>query len=208
MRGIHIAPMTKTSTGGGSTRITVDTREFNMAMRDMEKVIADAMFEGSGAAFSRALTKTDRYLRGHAFHTPQAKKVADSLDYDKRGDRKAKQRGDELILEAKFGSRGPNKRSGEIGFGVHTSPDDNGGTFNIGQAVEEGIDRKVFSWRSSGAIEHSRQVGRKGSATAWFAGKGTGQAQFMGITGLGYIKVASDEFDRLIKNEVENRLRF
>ena len=208
MRGLHIAPMTKTSTGGGSTRITVDTREFNMAMRDAEKVIADAMFEGSGVAFARALSKTERYLRGHEFHTPQAKKVADSLDYDKRGDRKARQKGDELILEAKFGSRGPSKRSGEIGFGVHTSPDDDGDTFNIGQAVEEGINAKIFAWRSDGAAEHSRQVGRKGGSSAWYEGKGTGHARFYGITGLGYIKVAADEFDRAIKKAVEDRLRF
>ena len=208
MRGLHINEMTKTARGGGgSTRIRVDTREFNMAMKDAEKVIAKAMFEGSGAAFDQTKRETDRYLRSLTYQTPQAKKVADSLDYSKRGERKPEIRGDDITLEAMFGSRGPHIR-GEIGVGVHTSPDDNGGTFNIGQAVEEGISARTFSWRSAGATEHSRQIGRKGSATAWFAGKGSGQAEFKGIQGTEYISHAANFFNRRIKTEVERRLEF
>lgn len=208
MRGLHIEPMTKTARGGGgSTRITVDTREFNMAMRNAEKVIADAMFEGSGRAFEQTKRETDRYLRSLTFQTPQAKKVANSLDYTKGAERRQaiQMRGDEISLEARFGSRGPHIR-GEIGVGVHTSPDDNQGTFNIGQAVEEGINPRTFSFKAEGASQHGRQIGRAKGPTAWY-GKG-GTAEFRGIKGTEYISHASNFFNRRIKQEVERRLEF
>ena len=203
MRELHIEPMTKTARGGGgSTRITVDTREFNMAMKNAEKVIADAMFEGSGRAFEQTKRETDRYLRSLTFQTPQAKKVA-----TKGAERRQaiQMVGDEITLEAKFGSRGPHIR-GEIGFGVHTSPDDNGGTFNIGQAVEEGIDPRKFSFNAEGARQHGRQIGRAKGPTAWY-GKG-GTAEFVGIKGTEYISHASNFFNRRIKQEVERKLVF
>jgi len=208
MRGLHIEPMTKvTRGGGGSTSIRVDAREFNMAMRDAEKVIADAMFRGSGRAFDQTKRETDRYLRSLTFQTPQAKKVADSLDYTKGSERKPEIRGDDITLEAMFGSRGPRIHGGEIGFGVHTSPDDNGGTFNIGQAVEEGISPRKFSFRASpGAKEHGRQIGRAKGPTAWY-GKG-GSADFIGIQGTEYISHAANFFNRIIKKEVERQLVF
>jgi len=208
MRGLHIEPMTKVARGGGgSTSIRVDAREFNMAMRDAEKVIADAMFRGSGRAFDQTKRETDRYLRSLTFQTPQAKKVADSLDYTKGSERKPEIRGDDITLEAMFGSRGPRIHGGEIGFGVHTSPDDNGGTFNIGQAVEEGISPRKFSFKASpGAKEHGRQIGRAKGPTAWY-GKG-GSADFVGIQGTEYISHAANFFNRIIEKEVERQLVF
>jgi len=178
-----------------------------MAMKDAEKVIAKAMFEGSGRAFDQTKRETDRYLRSLTYQTPQAKKVADSLDYTKGSERKAEIRGDEITLEAMFGSRGPHIR-GEIGVGVHTSSDDNGGTFNIGQAVEEGINPRMFSWKSEKAAEHSRQIMTKHGNSPWYAGKGTGKAFFRGIQGTEYISHAANFFNRRIKSEVERRLEF
>jgi hypothetical protein len=206
MRNIHIADRT-VSKGGSKTKISVNMTEFNRAMKKAQKDIADAMFEGSGIAFATALNRTDSYLRGRVAHTPQAKKVADSLDYTKGKERRKsiKITDNEVTMEAMFGSRGPNKRTGEIGFGVHTSRDDNGGTFNIGQAVEEGISPRTFSFKSSGAATHGRQIGRAKGPTAWY-GKG-GTAEFQGIIGAEYIDFAMRIFDSRIETAVKRSMK-
>jgi len=209
MRPIRIADRMVSSGGGGKTKISVDMTQFNRAMDRAQKDIADAMFKGSGIAFAAAKDRTDRYLRGRVAHTPQAKKVADSLDYTQSAERRKsiKITDSEVTIEAMFGSRGPDKRNGEIGFGVHTSPDDNGGTFNIGWAVEEGISPKTFSWKSSGAQTHSRQVKTKHGNSAWYAGKGTGQAEFLGIIGADYIDFAMKIFDARIDTAVKRSMK-
>jgi len=208
MRPVRIADRTK-SKGGSKTKISVDMTEFNRAMDKAQKDIADAMFKGSGIAFAAAKDRTDSYLRGRIAHTPQAKKVADSLDYTKGDERKKsiKITDDEVTIEGKFGSRGPDKRHGEIGFGVHTSTDDNGGTFNIGQAVQEGISPRTFKWKSPKAQEHSRQVKTKHGDSAWYAGKGTGQAEFLGIIGADYIDFAMRIFDARIDTAVKRSMK-
>ena len=200
MRPIRIADRMVSSGGGGKTKISVDMTQFNRAMDKAQKDIAQAMFEGSGIAFAAALDRTFRYLQGRIVHTPQAKKVADSLDYTKGPERKKSITitDNEVTVEGKFGSRGP---------GVHTSPDDNGGTFNIGQAVEEGISPRTFSWKSSGAQTHSRQVMTKHGNSAWYAGKGTGQAEFLGIIGANYIDFAMSVFDARIKTAVKRSMK-
>lgn len=209
MRPIRIADRIVSSGGGGKTKISVDMTQFNRAMDKAQKDIAQAMFEGSGIAFAAALDRTDSYLRGRVAHTPQAKKVADSLDYTKGAERKksTKITDNEVTIEAMFGSRGPDKRNGEIGFGVHTSPDDNGGTFNIGWAVQEGISPRTFSWKSSGAQTHSRQILTKHGNSAWYAGKGTGQAEFQGIIGADYIGFAMRVFDSRINTAVKRSIK-
>ncbi len=88
MRGLHINPMTKNS-AHGSTRIVVDSKEFNRAMDKAQKDIAKAMEVASGDALAYAKRLTENYVRGYAGVFPQAKKVANSLDYDKRNNRKA-----------------------------------------------------------------------------------------------------------------------
>jgi len=206
MRGIQISDMEVRGRAGGMTRIHVDASDFNRAMKTAQQDIADAMFKGSGAAFAYAKQLTDNYLRSQSATTGQAKKVADSLQYDQREQRVVTITGDNVTVEAMFGSRGPDIR-GQIGVGVHTSPDDNGNRFNIGQAVQEGISAGYFSWRSSGAQEHSRQVGRKGSATPWYAGKGSGTAYFFGITGLDYLGFAEDVFSRVLESKVQREMK-
>ena len=210
MRPIRIADRT-ISTGGAKTKISVDMTQFNRAMDKAQKDIAQAMFEGSGIAFAAALDRTFRYLQGRIVHTPQAKKVADSLDYTKGPERKQSITitDNEVTVEGKFGSRGPGKtkKTGEIGFGVHTSPDDNGGTFNIGQAVQEGISPRTFSWKSSGAQTHSRQILTKHGNSAWYAGKGTGQAEFQGIIGADYIGFAMSVYDARINTAVKRSMK-
>lgn len=206
MQGLYINDMIKDS-AHGSTRVRVDATEFNRAMKAAQKDIAEAMFRGSGDAFSYAKTITENYLNGYVGMVPQARKVADSLDYDKRESRVVSINGDDVELEAKFGSRGPDIWGGEIGVGVHTSPDDNGGRWNIAQSLQEGIDARTFQWKSAKAAEHSRQVGRKGSASPWYPGRGTGEAYFYGFPELDYLGVAERAFRARLEGAIEREMK-
>lgn len=206
MRGLDIGDMQKRDSHGSMT-IRVDASEFNRAMNKAQEDIADAMFKGSGEAFSYAKTITTNYLKGYVGMIPQAYKVAQSLDYDKgrtgREGRVVRIEGDDVELKAAFGSRGPNIWGGEIGIGVHTSPDDNGGRFNIAQALQEGIEAKTFSFHSSGAAEHSRQVGRKGSKTPWFPRP----PFFYGFPELDFLGVAERAFQARIEGAIQRQMK-
>jgi len=206
MRGLHISDMTMRDSHGSMT-IRVDATEFNRAMNAAQEDIAEAMFKGSGEAFSYAKRITENYLRGYVGMVPQAHKVANSLDYDKRRTgregRVVRIEGDDVELKASFGSRGPNIHGGEIGIGVHTSPDDNGRRWNIAQSLQEGISPKTFTWNSSGAAEHSRQVGRKGSKTPWFPRP----PYFYGFPALDFLGVAERAFQARIKGAVEREMK-
>lgn len=202
MRGLHIGDMTMRDSHGSMT-VRVDATEFNRAMDAAQEDIAKAMYRGSGDAFSYAKTITENYLRGYVGMVPQAHKVANSLDYDKRESRVVRIEGDDVELEAKFGSRGPNVHNGMIGVGVHTSPDDNGGRFNIAQALQEGIEPQTFSFHSGGAAEHSRQVGRKGSKTPWYPRP----PYFYGFPELDYLGVAERAFQARIEGAIQRQMK-
>lgn len=205
MRGLHISDMTVRDSHG-STTIRVDASEFNRAMKATQEDIAEAMFKGTGAAFSYAKTITYNYLKGYVGMVPQAQKVANSLDYDKgrtgREGRIVRIEGDDVEVRASFGSRGPNIHTGEIGIGVHTSPDDNGGRWNIAQSLQEGISAKTFSFRGS-AAEHSRQVGRKGSKTPWYPRP----PYFYGYPALDFLGVAERAFQARIEGAVQREMK-
>ena len=202
MRGLHISDMEMRDRAGGTTRIRVDASEFNRAMKDAQHDIAKAMYKGSGAAFSYAKTITENYLRGYIGMVPQAHKVANSLDYDKRENRIVRIEGDNVEVEAKFGSRGPKIHGGEIGIGVHTSPDDNGGRWNIAQSLQEGISAKTFTFGGS-AAEHSRQVGRKVSKTPWYPRP----PYLYGFPALDFLGVAERAFQARIEGAVEREMK-
>lgn len=206
MRGLYIDEMV-TYSSHGTTRIRVDATEFNRAMNAAQEDIAKAMYRGSGDAFSYAKTITENYLRGYVGMVPQANKVANSLDYDKRESRVIRIEGDDVELEAKFGSRGPDVHGGEIGVGVHTKPDDNGGRWNIAQSLQEGIDARTFAWKSSGAAEHSRQVGSAGGDSPWYPGRGTGEAYFYGFPELDFLGVAERAFRARLEGAIEREMK-
>ena len=205
MRGLRVSDMTMRDSHGSMT-VRVDASEFNRAMKVAQKDIAEAMFKGTGAAFSYAKTITYNYLKGYVGMVPQAQKVANSLDYDKgrtgRGGRVVSFDGDDVEVKAAFGSRGPNIHTGEIGIGVQTSPDDNGGRFNIAQALQEGISAKTFTFHG-GAAQHSRQVGRKGSKTPWFPRP----PYFYGYPALDFLGVAERAFQARIRGAVEREMK-
>lgn len=202
MRGLHISDMT-TRDSHGTTTVRIDATEFNRAMDAAQDDIADAMFKGSGAAFSYAKTITENYLRGYIGMVPQAHKVANSLDYDKRKNRVIVVEGDNVEMRAIFGSRGPDIHGGQIGIGVHTSADDNGKRFNIAQALQEGIDPGEFSFRASGASQHSRQVGRKGGNTPWYSRP----PYFYGFPELDFLGVAERAFQSRLEGAIERELK-
>ncbi len=215
MRDLTFTPMTK-SGAGGPTTVKVDTREFNRLMKKTEKDIAEAMYKATGDAFAYALSQTESYLRGYTSIEPLAKRVADSLGYDKRQDRKrkVKKTDKEVSLEgAMFGSRGPNPRGQLGGEGVHTEPDDTGGTYQIAVALQEGIAAGPFRFTGArgsngnkgGAKVHGRQVGTSGGPTSWY-GHG-GQGYSYGFTRLDYLAVAERAFRGRIDSAMSRQMK-
>lgn len=200
--------MTKKSSYG-TTRIVVDPREFNRAMDKTQEDIAKAMEKASGDALAYAKRLTENYVRGYAGVFPQAKKVADSLDYDKRGDRKAVIQGDDVILEAKFGSRGPTVFGELGGEGVLTEPDDTGGQYQIAVAFQKGIRAGKFPFthkrgtrgEAGGAMVHGRQIGTMDGNSAWYGNGGVGYQY--GYPKLDYLSQA----ERYFKNRIENAMK-
>lgn len=213
MKGIQHQPMTKSSTHGSMT-IHVDSREFNRMLDNLQEDIARVMEVASGEALSYAKTMTTNYLYAHASITPLAKLVAHSLDYDKRGDRKATIQGDNVTLEAKFGSRGPRIHGGMLGGeGVHTEPDDTGGTYQIAVALQRGVAAGNFRFThargtrgaAGGAAVHGRQVGSMGGPTAWYGAGGVGYQY--GFPATDYLGHAERYFQNRIKNALENKMK-
>ena len=76
-------------------------------------------------------------------------------------------------VRIRIGSRGPTFR-GKIGEGVHTQPDDNGGTFNIGFMLDKGRFSKMVQFKrrtgnpeNPGAGVRGRQAGKAGGNGHW-----------------------------------------
>lgn len=198
MDGIHIR-----SKSLGNQTIHVDTSEFNRALDKAQNDIADQIRKTLGKVLSEVKSEIYNYIRNYPDGT--ANKVANSLDYE----REVNVHGNEIDTTAEWGSRGPNGRNGEIGVGVHTSPDDSGGTYNIGEAFDEGREAHFFKWKGlSGkktAFKHGRQVGREGTNTPWY-GKGKGGAFFYGFPRLNYIEKGAEIFERRFEGRLQKAL--
>jgi len=181
--------------------VNIDNRSFNRAFHEIEEAVEKAMMYASGYALSAAKDHAYKHLRGFMGMHPQAREVANSLAYK----RSVTSKNGDVELNAIFGSKGPDGRNGEIGFGVHTDPDDNGGTYNIGAALQEGRDAGNFEWNAPGALEFGRQVGPKGSDTAWY-GRGGG-AYFYGYLAIDYLSVAEDRFEARFPTRMKYELK-
>jgi len=175
------------SIGGMSVRI--DNASFNRAFEKNKEAVEKAMFYASGYALSAAKDHAYKRLRGFMGMHPQAREVANSLGYEREV--KMEDNGPELY--GIFGSKGPDGRSGDIGVGVHTDPDDNEGRYNIGAALQEGRDAGNFSWKKPGASQYGRQVGSKDGDSPWY-GRGGG-AYFYGYVAINYLDAAQERFE-------------
>lgn len=219
MRNLRFTPTNK-SNNFGSTTVKVNASEFNRAMDKAQKDLKESMYKATGDAFSYAKSRTEAYLYGLAGIEPLAKRVADSLDYEKNQLRKNKIKiNDEGVEmnETMFGSRGPHPRGQLGGEGVHTEPDDTQGTYQIAVALQEGRSAKSFKFDGSrgsngskgGAQVHGRQVGRSGGPTEWY-GKGANQPYFYGFMEtdfLGYAERAfRARFDSAMKRAMKRKL--
>ena len=115
-----------------------------------------------------------------------------------------------MILEAKFGSRGPNIHNGELGGeGVLTDPDDTGGRYQIAVAFQKGIRPGTFPFThkrgtrgtAGGAMVHGRQIGTMAGKSAWYGNGGVGYQY--GFHELDYLSQA----ERYFKNRIENAMK-
>ena len=192
--------------------IVIDNASFNRAFKKLKNDTGQAMWEAAGKTLSDVKEHTYRYLRGfEGMYPGLATKVANSLAYD-RGGRGDVYGADNPQVDAIFGSRGPNGRSGEIGAGVHTDPDDTEGTYNIGAALQEGRDAGTYPWlnktsrgKHGGAIVHGRQVGTMSGNSSWY-GRG-GSFYFYGYANLDYIGEGMRKFEAKIEGRLNSNLK-
>ena len=169
--------------------INIDNDSFNRAFHEIQEAVEKAMMYASGYALSAAKDHAYKHLRGFMGMHPQAREVANSLGYE----RTVTSKNDDVELNAIFGSKGPDGRSGDIGVGVHTDPDDNEERYNIGAALQEGRDAGNFSWKKPGASQYGRQVGSKDGDSPWY-GRGGG-AYFYGYVAINYLDAAQERFE-------------
>jgi len=186
--------------------ISVDVTQLNRLMDDIVDDVAHAMKNAIGKAMSQVKFKARDRLYAASSHTPQAQKVGHSLD----SEQSVSVSGHEVDAEARFGSKGPNHHSGELGGeGVHTSPDDIGGTYPIAAALEDGVQAHMFRWKGGGkgtAHIRGRQIGSEGGGSAWIPAVG-GQSYTYGFPALGYIASAEQDFRNRINGYVNRELK-
>tara|TARA_B110000858_G_scaffold198346_2_gene264169 strand:+ start:417 stop:1052 length:636 start_codon:yes stop_codon:yes gene_type:complete len=202
--------ITQKTTNGMS--IVFDNPSWNRAFKKLKGQVANAMWEASGKTMSDVQDHTYRYLKGfEGMYPTLATMVANSLDYD-RGTRAEANSSQNPEINVIFGSRGPNGRSGKIGAGVHTPPDDTQGTYNIGIGLQEGASAGHFKWKGSpskgkagGAIQHGRQIGTMTGDSAWY-GHGGG-AYFYGYATLDYIGEAQRKFEAKIEGRLRSNMK-
>lgn len=190
--------------------VNIDNRSFNRAFHEIEEAVEKAMMYASGYALSAAKDHAYKHLRGFMGMHPQAREVANSLGYE----RTVTSKNGDVELNAIFGSKGPDGRNGEIGFGVHTAPDDNEETYPIGAALQEGRDAGTFDFQGNtskyaettfGAMEHGRQVGPFGGPTAWYGNGGSGY--FYGYLAINYLDVAEERFEARFPTRMKYELK-
>lgn len=173
-------------------RTVVDDSELMDLLRDSKRDMKKAMRLGFGRAMTETKRKTQQYLAQAL--APQ--RIGTSLDHEISV-------GSDGKVEAIFGSQGKDL-GGAIGVGIHTSPDDDGNQYNIGAAYQEGRSQRTVYWRRSGAAEHGREIGRKGSGTAWLPNE---SFTFFGFPRLDYIGFAMDDFEerspRIVKRFID-----
>tara|TARA_R100001377_G_scaffold83037_1_gene64013 strand:- start:261 stop:911 length:651 start_codon:yes stop_codon:yes gene_type:complete len=194
--------------------VVIDNASFNRAFRKLKNDTGQAMWEAAGKTLSDAKEHTYRYLKGfEGMYPGLATKVANSLAYD-RGGRGDVYGGDNPQVDAIFGSRGPSGRSGEIGAGVHTDPDDTDGTYNIGAAFnsDEFGNPGTYRWKNKtsrgehgGAIVHGRQVGTMSGNSPWY-GVG-GSSYFYGYANLDYIGEGMRKFAAKIEGRLNSNMK-
>ena len=189
--------------------VSVDVTQLNTLMDDIVDDVAHAMKNAIGKAMAQVKFKARDKLYAASSHTPQAKKVGHSLDFD----HSVSVSGHEIDAEARFGSKGPSQHGGTLGGeGVHTSPDDTGGTYPIAAALEFGNPKGAhwFKWKgeSGKGTAHikGRQVGSAGGPSAWMPAKG-GQSYTHGFSAMGYIASAEQDFRNRINGYVNRELK-
>ena len=177
--------------GEGFT-LTMNARELAQALNESEDKVKKVMRRGFGEAMSRTKGLTKDYLN-RGFANKATMKIATSLSH------KIQEDGDDIY--AIFGSRGPDY-SGEIGFGLMSSPDDDGDRWNIAQQYDQGTDAGWFTWDSPGAAEHGRQAGKKGGDSPWIESVG-GKSYHYGVVALNFIDYAQNHFENSVERVVQ-----
>ena len=174
----------------------IDDSELMDLLRDSKRDMKKAMRLGFGRAMTETKRKTQQYLAQAL--APQ--RIGTSLDHEIETDGQGR-------VTAEFGSRGPNL-NGAIGVGIHTAPDDDGNQYNFGAAFNEGRTQKTIYWSAPGAAQHGREIGRKGSGTAWLPRE---KFTFFGFPRLDYIEYAMDDFEerspRIVKRFIDRAYR-
>ena len=155
--------------------VRIDDSELQDLLRDSKRDMKKAMRLGFGRAMTETKRKTQQYLAQAL--APQ--RIGTSLDHEIETDGQGR-------VTAEFGSRGPNL----------------GGT--IGVAYNEGRTQRTIYWSAPGAAEHGREIGRKGSGTAWLPNE---KFTFFGFPRLEYIEYAMDDFrersPRIVKRFID-----
>ena len=176
--------------------VHIDDRELQDLLRDSKRDMKKAMRDGFGRAMTETKRKTQQYLK--AALAPQ--RIATSLDHEIETDSQGN-------VTSLFGSRGPNL-DGAIGVGIHTSPDDDEKRYNFGVALDEGRTQRTIYWKSRKAQARGREIGRKGSGTAWLPPE---KFTFFGFPRLQYIEFAKNDFEerspRIVKRFIDKAYR-
>jgi len=172
--------------------VKLDTRELDISLLKLDRRMLNAIRRGFGETMSRVKSRTKDYINAN-FRNRATQKVGMSLD-------------SEITLEndgvsAIFGSVGPDF-GGEIGFGIHSDPDDSGGTWNLAQMYNDGISPGPFVWKGESgkgtAHIHGRQAGSEGGGSPWISKN----PYFYGAPGLHFIDEGESIFNRLVKRTI------
>ena len=202
MKKIRIGDMTV----NGMT-VKVDAQQLDKLMVKTHDDIAQAMRRGISKAMSQVKSKQRDKL--YSSITPQAKKVGHSLDFEYD----VQKGSNDVNATARFGSKGPDAHGsldyvGRDGIGgARTSPDDDGGTYPIAAALEDGNPKGPhwFKWNSEGAAKHGRQYGAKGGNTGWMPVR-DGKSWTFGFPAHHYIKEGIEDFRARIGGYVQREL--
>lgn len=208
MQDINISSM---SLNGVS--IDIDMSEYNVMMEEVQDAVAEAIRLAFRDVLYEVRAETEGYVNSSI--EPQAHRVARSLK-SRVGD--ARVSGNNVEVYAKFGSAAnPSNPSvvpagrvsfDKIGFGIHTSPDDNKQTYPIAEALQEGRDPAYIRFtgenptpfrKGAGAENIGRQIGRYKSKTAWVGAS----FYFYGYTELDYLGYGMEVFNARIERRAK-----
>ena len=176
--------------------LTMNARELAQSLNQSEDKVKQVMRRGFGEAMSRTKSLTKDYLN-RGFGNKATMKIATSLAHEIQEDN------DDIY--AIFGSRGPDY-SGEIGFGLMSSPDDDGNRWNIAQQYDGGTDAGWFTWKGDSgkgtAGEYGRQAGKAGGPSPWIESV-NGKSYHYGVVALNFIDYAHNHFENSVERVVQ-----